>query len=59
MNGDKVAEGRVEKTQPVLFSVDDTADVGQDDGTQVVSTFKTTRDSKFSGYVSRVELRIE
>ena len=59
VNGDKVAEGRVEKTQPVLFSADDTADVGQDDATQVVSLFKDTRDSKFSGYVTRVEISID
>ncbi len=59
INGEKVAEGRVDKTQPVLFSADDTADVGQDDATQVVSIFKDTEDSEFSGYVRRVEIKID
>ena len=29
VNGDKVAEGRIEKTQPAVFSADETADVGK------------------------------
>lgn len=59
VNGEKVAEGRVEKTQPAVFSADETADVGQDDATQVVSIFKNAKDSKFSGYVNRVEVGID
>jgi arylsulfatase len=59
VNGEAVAEGRVDKTQPAVFSADETADVGQDDATQVVSIFKNTKDSKFSGYVSRVEVSID
>ncbi len=59
VNGEAVAEGRVEKTQPVLFSADDTADVGQDDATQVVSIYKDTNESKFTGYVNKVEVSIE
>lgn len=35
VDGAKVAEGRIEKTQPGIFSVDDLADVGTDDGTPV------------------------
>ena len=58
VDGKKVAEGRVEKTQPVLFSADDTADVGQDDATQVVPIFKDAKDSKFTGYVRSVEVSI-
>jgi len=58
INGEAVAEGRVDKTQPVIFSADETVDVGQDDATQVVSIFKNTEDSKFSGYVSKVEVSI-
>jgi len=34
-NGTKVAEGRIDKTQPGIFSVDDLADVGVDEGTLV------------------------
>ncbi len=59
INGEVVAEGRVDKTQPVLFSADETADVGQDDATQVVSIFKDTEDSKFTGNVTKVEVSID
>ena len=59
VDGEKVAEGRVEKTQPMLFSADETADVGKDDATQVVpATFKDVHDSEFTGYVKKVEISI-
>lgn len=34
-NGGKIAEGRLQRTQPGIFSVDDLADVGEDLGTPV------------------------
>lgn len=40
VNGNKVAEGRIEKTVPVIFSTDDTFDVGEDWGTPVSPTYK-------------------
>ena len=59
MNGEKVAEGRIEKTIPVLFSADETADVAKDDATQVAnSVFKDAKDSEFTGYVKKVEISI-
>jgi len=59
VNGDKVAEGRIEKTIPFVFSADETADVGKDDATQVVtSVFKNAKDSEFTAYVKKVEIRI-
>ncbi len=36
VNGEKVAEGRIEHTQAGIFSADETADVGIDLGTPVV-----------------------
>ena len=33
VNDKKVAEGRIERTQPMIFSADETADVGEDDAT--------------------------
>ena len=35
VNGKTVAEGRIEKTQPLIFSADETADVGLDNQTPV------------------------
>jgi len=47
------------KTIPAVFSGDETADVGKDDATQVVnSVFKDAKDSEFTGYVEKVEIRI-
>ena len=40
VNGKKVAEGRIEKTQPLLFSADETADVGLDNQTPVVRGYR-------------------
>ena len=37
VDGNKVAEGKLAKTQPGIFSVDDLADVGTDDGTPVTN----------------------
>jgi len=59
VNGEKVAEGRIEKTIPAVFSADETADVGKDDATQVAnSVFKDVKDSEFTGYVNKVEISI-
>ncbi len=59
VNGEKVAEGRIEKTIPFVFSADETADVAKDDATQVASSvFKDVKDSEFTGYVEKVEISI-
>ncbi len=53
VDGTKVAEGRIEKTQPGIFSVDDLADVGTDDGTQVAD-YGGSR--KFTGTLNKVTI---
>jgi arylsulfatase len=59
VNGVKVAEGRIEKTEPALFSGDETADVGKDDATQVADIiFENVKDSEFTGYVNSVTISI-
>lgn len=59
VDGEKVAEGRIEKTEPAVFSADETADVGKDDATQVADkVFKDVKDSKFTGYVNKVTISI-
>jgi arylsulfatase len=59
INGEKVGHGRIEKTQPAVFSADETADVGKDDATQVVTAaFKDVHDSEFTGYVKKVVISI-
>ena len=57
VNGKQVAAGRIERTQPALYSADETADVGLDEATQVADkVFKDVEDSKFTGYVTEVRL---
>jgi arylsulfatase len=51
VNDKKVVEKRIEKTQPGIFSVDDLADVGVDDGTHVADYGKS---SKFTGKIEYV-----
>ena len=59
VDGEKVAEGRIGKTQPMVFSADETADVSKDDATQVATaTFKDVHDSEFTGYVNKVVISI-
>jgi len=59
VDGKKVAEGRVEKTEPAVFSADETADVGVDDATQVAEElFDDREDSEFTGHVNTVRTTI-
>ena len=58
VDGKKVAEGRIDKTEPMVFSADETADVGKDDATQVVAAFKDVHDSEFTGFVKKVVISI-
>jgi len=53
VNGNKVAEGRLSKTQPGIFSVDDLADVGVDEGTPVAVYGAS---SKFNGKLNKVKI---
>ena len=59
VNGKRVAEGRVERTQPAVFSADETADVGVDDATQVFEKlFSDRADSEFTGRVDKVTISV-
>jgi hypothetical protein len=58
VNGAKVAEGRIEKTTPFIFSADETADVGRDDATPVTEDYKE-RDNKFIGKIHKVTIQQE
>jgi arylsulfatase len=53
VNGKKVAEGRFERTQGGIFSVDDLADVGIDEGTHVAN-YGTS--SKFNGKIENLKI---
>ncbi len=53
VNGVKSGESRIEKTQPGIFSVDDLADVGTDDGTWVANYGSS---AKFNGKLEKVTI---
>jgi len=53
VNGKKVVEKRIEKTQPGIFSVDDLADIGTDDGTHVADYGAS---AKFNGTINYVTI---
>jgi arylsulfatase len=58
VNGEKVAEGRIEHTQAGMFSADETADVGIDLGTPVVEAIGAEHASKFSGHIPKVTVEV-
>jgi arylsulfatase A-like enzyme len=58
VDGEQVAQGRVDATVPMLFSTDETTDVGSDTATPVSDDYGP-RDSEFSGRVRWVQLDID
>jgi arylsulfatase len=58
INGKKVGSGRVERTNANVFSADDAADVGVDEGTNVSTGYKE-RDNKFSGKIEKVLVEVK
>ena len=58
VGGENVGEGRVDGTVPMLFSADETTDVGSDTATPVSDDYGP-RDSEFTGRVRWVQLDID
>jgi arylsulfatase len=54
----KVGEGRIERTQPGIFSADETADVGIDLATPVVEAIGAERRSRFTGHIPQVTVSV-
>ena len=54
-DGTTVGTGRVGATQPLIFSADETTDIGYESGTTVTSDY-TARDSRFTGKINWVQL---
>jgi arylsulfatase len=59
VNDQKVAEGRIEHTQPMIFSADETADVGIDLATPVVEFIGSEAKSLFTGLISKVTVEVK
>lgn len=56
-DGTPVGSGRVEATQPMVFSADETTDVGYESGTSVSSGYDA-RSSRFTGKIHWVQLDV-
>ena len=54
VNGSKVAQGRIENTQCCVFSADEGADVGADEGTPVTEDYKVP--FAFTGTIGKVTI---
>jgi arylsulfatase len=54
LDGDKLGEGRVDATAAMIFSADDTLDVGEEGGALVTEDYG--RDNAFSGHVNWVQI---
>lgn len=57
VNGSKAAESRLERTQAVIFSADETADVGIDEATPVTEDY--AGNSRFSGKIEKVTVAVK
>jgi arylsulfatase len=59
VNGKSVAEGRIAKTQPNIFSGDETADVGIDNQTPVAEGIGIGAETRFTGKINEVVLEVQ
>jgi hypothetical protein len=57
VDGEQVGEGRVDNTQPMLFSADETTDIGNDTATSVTDDFGPG-ETNFNGEISWVQIDI-
>lgn len=58
VNDKQVATGRIERTQPGIFSADETADVGMDNGTPVIEDYGVDG-GRFTGAINKVTINID
>jgi arylsulfatase len=54
VNGQRVAEGRIDRTAAFVYSLDEGADVGEDDDTPVTEAYVAGAKSRFTGTIRRV-----
>ena len=58
VDGQKVAEGKIPKTQPYAYSADEGVDVGMDNETPVSSDYQEM-DNKFTGAIKRITVDVK
>jgi arylsulfatase len=59
VDGEKVAEKRIDKTPPIgKYSLDESFDCGQDSGTPVVDDYDAKMPFKFTGTLNKLEIKL-
>jgi arylsulfatase A-like enzyme len=58
VDGTQVAQGKIERTIPTRFSLDETLDVGEDTGTPVVEDYVGKMPFKFTGGLGKVTIEL-
>ena len=58
VDGKQVAQGKIERTIPTRFSLDETLDIGMDTGTPVVEDYVDKMPFKFTGVLKKVVIEL-
>ena len=58
IHDEQVGAGRIERTQPMIFSADETADVGIDLATPLVVSIGSERNSKSTGRMPKITAQV-
>lgn len=58
VNGKKVAEGPIDKTNPSTFSLSETFDIGVDNGKPVSKNYKVKDHFAFTGKIDKVIIKL-
>jgi arylsulfatase A-like enzyme len=58
VDGKQVAQGKIDRTIPIRFSLDETFDVGMDTGTPVVEDYLNKMPFKFTGVLKKVVIEL-
>jgi arylsulfatase A-like enzyme len=59
LNDRKIGEGKIPRTQAMIFSADETADIGIDLATPVVETMGSEHKSKFTGRIPKLTVEVK
>ena len=58
VDGKQVAQSRIEHTQPMMFSADETADVGVDLGIPMAEAIGSEAKSRFNGRIPKLTIEV-
>jgi arylsulfatase len=59
IDGVEAGKGRIDKTNANMFSLDEGADVGMDEATNVSKNYKAGHSSKFNGEIAQITIEIK